>query len=299
MEIIDNLFKSIDRRYAAIDIGSNGVRLLIKSVADGEPIRTNKMLFLRVPLRLGADVFRDRRLSDGKARNLLRLMKAFKQLMKIYDVDEYTACATSAMRDAQGGPELMADIAKQTGIRIRIISGEEEARLIYSNHYEQQENKDEDYLYVDVGGGSTEVSLISGGQLALARSYNIGTIRMLCGAVGEKETQRLVDDMKAIHATAPLHIVGSGGNINKLARLLGKKNKPIDPAELEELLATLERYTPEERQQRYALKADRADVIVPAARIFTTIARLTGAKDIQVPVVGLADGLIDSMARGN
>lgn len=294
---MNNLQKTTERRLAAIDIGSNGVRLLIKSVTPGPVPRTHKLLFLRVPLRLGADVFRLHQLSERRARNLRRLIKAFRHLMRIYEVDQYRACATSAMRDADNGPAVLDDIERQTGIHLDIITGEEEASIVVSNHYERQENTAEEYLYVDVGGGSTEVNLLRGGQLVFSRSYNVGTVRMLCGAVDKAELARMKDDLTALHTDTPLHIVGSGGNINKLARLLGKKQRNIDPAALADLLHRLERYTAEERQEVFALKADRADVIVPAARLFVAIAQLTGAQDIQVPVIGLADGLIDRMAR--
>lgn len=293
------------RRYAAIDIGSNAVRLLIKSGWGAPPIHTEKLLFVRVPLRLGADVFTVGKLSDDRARNLRRLMKAFSLLMRIYDVDEYRAYATSAMRDAKNGKSLIEEIEKKSGIKIAIITGAEEARIIYSNHLERCEDATQDYLYVDVGGGSTEITMIRQGALVLSRSYNIGTVRMLCGAVDQAEVARLRTDMAALHTARPLHIVGSGGNINKLWRLLGKKQKGADskepksmtPVELQSLLAQLEPYTPAQRQEIFSLKPDRADVIVPAGKIFLLIAKLTGAVDIQVPVVGLADGLIDEMAR--
>lgn len=307
MEIADHTEAAASRRYAAIDIGSNAVRLLIKSGWGAPPIRTDKLLFVRVPLRLGADVFTVGKLSDDRARNLRRLMKAFSLLMRIYDVDEYRAYATSAMRDAKNGKSLIEEIEKKSGIKISIITGAEEARIIYGNHLERQDEATQDYLYVDVGGGSTEITMIRQGSLILSRSYNIGTVRMLCGAVDQAEVARLRTDMEALHTSLPLHIVGSGGNINKLWRLLGKKQKSSDsrepksmtPAELQSLLAQLEPYTPAQRQEIFSLKPDRADVIVPAGKIFLLIAKLTGAVDIQVPVVGLADGLIDEMARAS
>lgn len=287
------------RRYAAIDIGSNAARLLIKSAVPAPEPSTEKLLFLRVPLRLGADVFSQGHLSETKARNLCRFMKVCRHLMRIYDVDAYRACATSAMRDADGGPELIADIERKTGLHTDIITGEQEARIIYGNHFERHDDTTQDYLYVDVGGGSTEVNLLREGRLALSRSYNIGTVRMLCGTVEAAEVRRLQADMALLRTDTPLHIVGSGGNINKLARLLAKKRKEkaVDPAALDELRGRMEALTAKERQEEFGLKADRADVIVPAAKVFCMIAALTGADDIQVPVIGLADGLIDSMVR--
>ena len=170
--------------YAAIDIGSNAARLLIKSVDDSQEKCFKKEMLLRVPLRLGFDVFAKGELSEKKAGKLKRLMKAFRQLMKIYDVDRYRACATSAMRDARNGSEVIREIKKSTGIAIEIIDGEEEARMVYNNHIECLEDRKGNYLYVDVGGGSTEVNLLTEGELVYSKSYNIGTVRILpCRAV--------------------------------------------------------------------------------------------------------------------
>lgn len=287
------------RCLAAIDIGSNAARLLIKRVVGAPVLTTEKLLFLRVPLRLGSDVFADGRISEGKERNLRRLMKACRHLMRIYGVEECVACATSAMRDASNGHQVIERIAAETAIPIRIITGEEEARVIYGNHLEQRDDTAEDCLYVDVGGGSTEVNLLRQGTLVISRSYNIGTLRMLSGGVTEEQIGRLRADMETLRQDTPIHIIGSGGNINKLYRLTGKKSKEraMTTGELESLATELAAYTPRERQQRYGLKADRADVIVPAARIFILIARAVGAEDIRVPLIGLADGLIDRMAR--
>lgn len=285
-------------RLAAIDIGSNGVRLLIKEVRSrGGDFTTKKLLFLRVPLRLGVDVFTDGRVSGEKRKKLARLMKVFRQLMKIYDVSDYRACATSAIRDAANGMEAIGDIAEDSNINIRIVSGEEEARIIYNNHYEQSAAAGQNYLYVDVGGGSTEVSLLRDGELLFSHSYNIGTLRTLAGGVSDKQFDALSRDMEQLRQQEPVHIIGSGGNINKLYRLSGvkRRDRSITPDELSTLLTALEPLSPEEREEAFKLKADRADVIVPAARIFLSIAQAIEAKDIQVPVIGLCDGLIDSI----
>ncbi|HIU90148.1 MAG TPA: Ppx/GppA family phosphatase, partial [Candidatus Caccomonas pullistercoris] len=187
--------------YAAIDIGSNAARLLIKKVeTDGTTPEFTKQLFLRVPLRLGFDVFRQGRVSDAKAKKMERLMKAYRQLMKIYDVDRYRACATSAMRDAANGPKLIESIFKDTGIQIEIIAGEEEAGIVYNNHVEQLEDRDGNYIYVDVGGGSTEINLLTNGELVCSRSYNIGTIRILNGGVDEAAWQRMRDELAELAA---------------------------------------------------------------------------------------------------
>ena len=287
--------------YAAIDIGSNAARLLIKKVeTDGTTPEFTKQLFLRVPLRLGFDVFRQGRVSDAKAKKMERLMKAYRQLMKIYDVDRYRACATSAMRDAANGPKLIESIFKDTGIQIEIIAGEEEAGIVYNNHVEQLEDRDGNYIYVDVGGGSTEINLLTNGELVCSRSYNVGTIRILNGGVDEAAWQRMRDELAELAAPyGDVHIIGSGGNINKLYRLTGKKDKKriLTIEELRGLHDALSPLTPEERMAEYKLKADRADVIVPAAEIFLTVAAAVRAKDIIVPVLGLCDGIIDPLYK--
>ena len=287
--------------YAAIDIGSNAARLLIKKVeTDGTTPEFTKQLFLRVPLRLGFDVFRQGRVSDAKAKKMERLMKAYRQLMKIYDVDRYRACATSAMRDAANGPKLIESIFKDTGIQIEIIAGEEEAGIVYNNHVEQLEDRDGNYIYVDVGGGSTEINLLTNGELVCSRSYNVGTIRILNGGVDEAAWQRMRDELAELAAPyGDVHIIGSGGNINKLYRMTGKKDKKriLTIEELRGLYDALSPLTPEERMAEYKLKADRADVIVPAAEIFLTVAAAVRAKDIIVPVIGLCDGIIDTLYK--
>lgn len=287
--------------YAAIDIGSNAARLLIKKVeTDGTTPEFTKQLFLRVPLRLGFDVFRDGRVSDTKAKKMERLMKAYRQLMKIYDVDRYRACATSAMRDAANGPKLIESIFKDTGIQIEIIAGEEEAGIVYNNHVEQLEDRDGNYIYVDVGGGSTEINLLTNGELVCSRSYNVGTIRILNGGVDETAWQRMRTELTELAAPyGDVHIIGSGGNINKLYRLTGKKEKKrvLTIEELRGLYEVLNPLTPEQRMAEYKLKADRADVIVPAAEIFLTVAAAVRAKDIVVPVIGLCDGIIDTLYK--
>ena len=221
--------------YAAIDIGSNAVRLLIKSInpETSEQLFTKELL-LRVPLRLGEEVFTQGEIPASKAKKLLRLMKAYRQLMKIYEVDAYRACATSAMRDAANGKEVIETITRKSGIRIDIINGEEEARLVYDNHIEYLADKNADYIYVDVGGGSTEISLIHQGILRSSRSYNIGTVRLLKGKVVPSVYNRLKRDLNKLREQYPvITIIGSGGNINKLFRLakLPAKNKMTLPVE--------------------------------------------------------------------
>lgn len=287
--------------YAAIDIGSNAVRLLIKSI-DREAVqekKIKKVMMLRVPLRLGFDVFSIGELSEKKADKLRRLMRAFRQLMKIYDVDDYRACATSAMRDARNGRTIIKKIEKDTGIRIEIIDGQEEARMIYNNHIECMEDRLGNYMYVDVGGGSTEINLLTNGELVWSVSYNIGTVRMLSNAVKEGTWQQMEEElMKVTEGVAAINIIGSGGNINKLFRLADKKDKKLQRlpvSSLQTVYDVLKPLTPEERVEAFSLKQDRADVIVPAAEIFLKIAEVVHAEYIYVPVIGLSDGIIDNL----
>ncbi len=288
--------------YAAIDIGSNAVRLLIKKVDSCENLmlrRMNKALLLRVPLRLGFDVFMLGKVSDERAEKLLRLMKSFRQLMKIYEVDEYRACATSAMRDSSNGKAIIKKIKKSTEINIEIIDGQEEARLIYGNHIECPPEGKGNWAYVDVGGGSTEINLMVENKLAYSFSYNIGTVRMLKGAVNKNSWCLIKDDLTKLTAKyGKINIIGSGGNINKLYRMAIKKDKKKKRMAVESLKMIYEDLKPlsiDQRMERYSLKEDRADVIVPAAEIFLFLAEIFGAKYIHVPEVGLSDGIIDSL----
>lgn len=291
-----------DKCYAAIDIGTNAVRLLIKKVKEDEDLvnkRLSKVLLLRVPLRLGFDVFSLGVVSDVKAVKLRRLMKAFRQLMKIYEVTDYRACATSAMRDAKNGKSVIKKILKDTGIDIEVIDGQEEARTIYNNHVECMEDSVGNYIYVDVGGGSTEINLMVSGELVKSFSYNIGTVRMLSNAVKEETWQQMKEDLTQLSAEYQgINIIGSGGNINKLYRLAGKKDKKklrLPVTSLKTLYNELKPLTPEQRMETFSLKADRADVIIPAAEIFLTIAEIVKAEYVHVPVIGLADGIIDDL----
>ena len=287
--------------YAAIDIGSNAARLLIKSI-DREANDKNKfkkLLLLRVPLRLGFDIFKNGALSDKKAEKLRRLMKAYRQMMKLYDVADYRACATSAMRDATNGPDIIRRIYKETGINIEIINGKEEARIVYSNHIECMADRKGAYVYVDVGGGSTEVNFLTDGCLQSSSSYNIGTVRYLTGQVRDDEWLRLEEDMQHIvQGLDHINIIGSGGNINKLYRMAEVKDKEQQRLPISSLRQVYEQLKPlsvEERIEQFALKEDRADVIIPAAEIFLRIASIVRAEYVHVPVIGLADGIIDDL----
>ena len=226
-------------------------------------------------------------------------MKAFRQLMKIYDVEDYRACATSAIRDAKNGKELTKRIAEKTGINIEIIGGQEEAQMIYNNHVEQMEDRKGNYMYVDVGGGSTEINMLSDGELVFSHSYNIGTIRILNQAVKESEWNALKTDVTKIAEQYPeTNIIGSGGNINKYYKMVDEKDSsrqrmPVES--LKKLYLQLKDMSVEERMRTFKLKTDRADVIVPAGEIFTTIADILKSSFILVPVIGLSDGIIDGI----
>lgn len=287
--------------FAAIDIGTNAARLLIKNI-DHNPLsgtKFRKVLFIRYPLRLGIDVFSKGKITKERAEMMMRMIKGFKQMMIMYDVVDYRACATSAMRDAKNGKTLIDKIEKKTGIRIDLIAGKEEASILYANHIDRLPDKEGTYIYVDVGGGSTEVTLINQGKMVSSMSYNIGTIRLLNHAVQDSVVESMRDDMEKMYIRyGSINIVGSGGNINKLFRLADEKNKQaltMPVSSLQTLHDQLEPLSVEERMDRFGMKPDRADVIVPAAEIFLMIARHTRAEHILVPTIGLADGIIGQL----
>ena len=294
-----------NNNFAAIDIGSNGARLLIKNVKEDTMgnVEFTKVLFLRIPLRLGKDVFTLGEISEDRERMMLCMIKSYKQLMKLYQVSTYRACATSAMRDARNGAKILKKIRKQTGIDIEILDGSEEAQILYNNSIESSESVNGNYAYVDVGGGSTEISLLSDGLLVGSCSYNIGTIRLLSGAVAPDVVERMRHDLEAYAAQYPsITIVGSGGNINKLSRLFhesSKKSKQnvLPVRNLQQIHDEMKPMTLNERIATYGLKTDRADVIIPAAEIFLTVAKALKCEEIHVPNISLADGIIDGLYK--
>ncbi|MGI6232166.1 MAG: Ppx/GppA family phosphatase [Prevotella sp.] len=289
-----------ETNLAAIDVGSNAARLLINTVT--EDMEGNKALrkalFLRVPLRLGMEVFRKGKISDRKEEEFVRTMKAYKQLMKVFHVVRYRACATSAMRDAKNGKEVLEHVRKSSGLKLDIISGDEESQIIYDIHLSKLPD-DKNYIYVDVGGGSTEITFISKGQKLMSHSFNIGTIRLLEGGVSEEMLQQFRQKLTDVtKGYTDITIIGSGGNINKLYRIAAKRDKLVDRLTVEalrRLYVRLKKLSVEERMEAFKLKPDRADVIVPAAEIFLMVAQSVGATMIQVPNVGLVDGLINDM----
>lgn len=289
-------------RLAAIDIGSNGARLLIKNfrnLDEGE-VQISRVMYMRVPLRLGQDVFTLGKISKERVLMMKHMLKAFRQIMKLNLVHDFRACATSAMRDAENGKQVMRKLRKDTGIDIEIIKGREEALLLYNNIIENIGGMEGNYAYIDVGGGSTEISLLRNGELVHSQSYDIGTLRMLGGKVSKDTVNNMKADLEHFAKTMPgIRMIGSGGNINKLFKLShGKKtDRMVTIDEIKSIYGKLSQLSVEERIEQYGLKADRADVIIPAAEIFMTVAESLECDTIQVPNISLADSIIDGLYR--
>ena len=284
---------------AAIDIGSNAARLLISDVQkvnDGKPT-FNKLNLVRVPLRLGFDVFGSKIISPEKELMLVETMKSFRHLMNAYNVEALKACATSAMRDAQNAQEIIATVQKEAGILIEVIDGDMEANLIYENHVAENMDSDHSYMYIDVGGGSTEISFFSNGILTYKKSFNIGTIRIIKNMVTTAHWEELKNTIKAVTKDQKAVVaIGSGGNINKVFSLSKRKEgRPLPLELLKEYLDELEPMTIKQRILKYSLRDDRADVIVPALQIYVNAMRWAGAVEIYVPKIGLVDGLIQHL----
>lgn len=281
---------------AAIDIGSNAIRLLIYNVdTNGVNVDFKKAAFLRVPIRLGEDVFTKRCISETKQEMMMDAMYAFSYSMKVFGVDRYRACATSAMRDASNGVDIVELIRNNSGIHIEIINGQEEADIIFeAGGLEKVMDKNRNYLYVDVGGGSTEIVLFNNQQKILTRSFQLGTVRILSDAVDNSEFDEMKKWLKKFCKDYfPLSIIGSGGNINKIHKLLGKKDgEYISYPEIRVFYETMKDMTYDERILNYKLKNYRADVIIPAMKIFNIICKTCKINEIYVPKVGLADGII-------
>jgi len=283
-------------KLAAIDIGSNAARLLITEVTEkikGAPL-FNKINLVRVPLRLGIDVFEKGIITKEKANKLVETIKAYKHLLSIYEVIHLKACATSAMRDASNGKEILKQVKDATGIDIDIISGSEEASYIYENHIAENLDKDHSYLYIDVGGGSTELTFFGDDKLIFKESFNIGTIRLLKKKVKEDQWEIMKEYIKQnTRKYQNIIAIGSGGNINKVFSLSKKKEgKPLHIDLLKDYLKELDSVTLEQRMELYKLREDRADVIVPALQIYVNVMRWANVEEIYVPKIGLADGLI-------
>lgn len=288
-------------RLAAIDIGSNAARLLITDVIrdNNDKVSFNKVNLIRIPLRLGFDVFETGEISAMRSEMIMNTMKAFKYILDIYHVKHLKACATSAMRDARNASNILKEVVASTGIEIEIITGSAEAAFIYENHVAENMDKDHSYLYIDVGGGSTELTFFSNNKLMFEESFNIGTIRLLKNMVKESMWETMKETLKEkIKGHKEVTAIGSGGNINKIFSLSKKKDdKSLNIELLKDYHKELCNVSLADRINIYKLKEDRADVIVPALQIYINCMRWAGATEIYVPRIGLADGLIQHLYK--
>lgn len=286
-------------RLAAIDIGSNAARLLITDVISGvqQVPEFIKVVLVRVPLRLGFDVFDKGEISESRVEKIIKTIKAYKYLLDVYEVKHLKACATSAMRDAVNAPAIIQKVKAETGISIEIISGDQEASFIYENHIAENLSGEESYLYIDVGGGSTELTFFSDGKMIFKKSFNIGTIRMLKNQVSESTWDEMKEFIRSKtrgyhHVTA----IGSGGNINKIFSISKRKEgKPLTLELLRDYYKEFSNLSVTQRISLHKLREDRADVIVPALLIYINVMRWADAQEIFVPKIGLADGLIHNL----
>ena len=289
-------------KYAAIDIGSNAVRLLIADIIKNQDaISFKKNTLIRVPLRLGDDAFLNQHISDKKAADLVKAMQAFRNLIDVYKVSDYMACATSAMREADNGAEIVERVKTEANIDLEIVHGEREAKIIYASQVEQNIDKSKNYLYIDVGGGSTELSLFSEGQLQASRSFNIGTIRILDNQDKEETWNEMKEFIREnTRKFKNISAIGTGGNINKLYKLAEEKEgDPMSFNKLKSLYNYLNSFSLKERINVLGLKEDRADVIIPASEIYLTVMKWSNIKTIFVPSVGMVDGIIQTLIDKN
>jgi len=283
-------------QYAAIDIGSNAVRILISNVISSkkEPPKFMKSSIVRVPIRLGEDSFTVGEISEKNKKRVVKAMKAFKHIMKISNVKAYMACATSALREANNAEEVVQLVKKNTGIHIQIIDGKREAEIISTTNIFESINKNKTFLFIDVGGGSTEFSILVKGERIISKSFKVGTVRMINKMVSDKiwfEIQNWIEQNTQEHSKIAL--LGSGGNINKLFKIAGiKEGRPLSYIKLNTLYKELNKLTYEERIVQWELNPDRSDVIIPATQIYLKALQWSGASEIYVPKIGLADGMI-------
>ncbi|HEX5002084.1 MAG TPA: exopolyphosphatase [Bacteroidia bacterium] len=282
-------------RFAAVDIGSNAVRLLLCNVYEGgeEPL-FKKAELIRFPLRLGEDAFLKGYITDDTIDKLVQVMRAFRSLIEAFDVIGYRVCATAAMREASNRKEVLQRVKTEAAVDIEVIEGRLEAEIIYSNHIAEHLGSENSYMYIDVGGGSTELTVFSGGKYISSGSYNIGTIRMLHDRVTKEQWRDFKEQVQALAvAHHPLVAIGSGGNINKIFKLANRKeNQILSFARLKECYDFVSSFTIEQRMRDLKLNPDRADVIIPAFRIFITIMKSAAIDKIMVPQVGLSDGIV-------
>lgn len=289
-------------KYAAIDIGSNGVRLLISNVIVFKKKETQfkKSSLVRVPIRLGEDVFTTGIISENNKNRMCDAMQAFQLLMKVHGVEKYKACATSAMREAKNSKEVIACVFETSGVKIDIINGKKEAEIISSTDLSQLIQSDKSYLYVDVGGGSTEFTFFSDGKLINSKSFPLGTVRLLDHKVDEtiwSDVKKWIKENS--NGLSKLSLIGSGGNINKIFKMSGKmEGKPLSYIYLNSYFNFLNQMTYNERISELDLNPDRADVIIPASQIYLRAMKWSDAKKIYVPKIGLSDGIIKSLYLG-
>lgn len=284
--------------FAAIDMGTNAVRMLIKGTDQpGSDVLLSKEFLIRVPLRLGQEVFTSGHIPASKIRKLIQLIQSFKLLMEIYEVVDFRACATSAMRDADNGKEITRQILDETGVSVDIIDGKTEASIIYNSHICDIFYEKRNFIFADVGGGSTEITIIHNGELISSHSYDIGTVRSLNNKVDQRVMKAFYRDLKKIpEIDRQFSIIGIGGNINKLFRLAEIEiPHPLPVSRLQKIYRMLQSKSLKERISELKLKPDRADVIIPASEIYLDIARHTGATEIYVPTIGIADGITQSL----
>jgi exopolyphosphatase/guanosine-5'-triphosphate,3'-diphosphate pyrophosphatase len=290
------------KKYAAIDIGSNAMRLLITNIVEqkGKETQFNKSALIRVPIRLGQDAFTVGEITEENIDRMVDAMKAFKLLMKVYKVEQYMACATSAMREAYNGKEVAEIIKKKADIKIEIIDGKTEAAIIASSDLHQFIKTEQTYLYVDVGGGSTEFSLFSNGKMIVSKSFKNGTVRLLNNMVNDIVWEEIEKWIKTnTEEYDNITLIGSGGNINKIFKLSGKlQEKPLSYMYLNTQYQYLNSLTYEQRIAELALNTDRADVIIPALSIYLKAMKWCGATKIYVPKIGLSDGIVKAMYYG-
>ncbi|MEY4963654.1 MAG: hypothetical protein RLZZ323_973 [Bacteroidota bacterium] len=290
------------RKYAAIDIGSNAMRLLIANIVeqDGKETQFSKSSLVRVPIRLGQDAFTVGAISEENIDRMCDAMKAFSLLMKVHKVEQYKAFATSAMREAYNGKEVTEIIKKKAGVKIEIIDGKKEAAIIASTDLHHLLKTDQTYLFVDVGGGSTEFTLFSNGKMIVSRSFKAGTVRLLNNMVHEVVWDEIEKWIRThTEEYDEVTLIGSGGNINKLFKMSGKlQEKPLSYIYINSQYAFLNSLTYEQRIAELGLNSDRADVILPATRIYLNAMKWSGARNIYVPKIGLADGIVKAMYYG-
>ena len=289
------------KKLAAIDIGSNAIRLLISDIIQDPSLEApifKKTALVRVPIRLGSDTFLKGEISKKNTSRMIKAMQAFKLLMEIHEVEDYKACATSAMREASNGKDIVKKIAAKTGIHIDIIDGKEEASIIFSTDLSHFIEKDNSYLYVDVGGGSTEFTIFSKGKIINSKSFKIGTVRLLKMKTQTTPLWSQIEEWIKTNTynLKNIHLIGSGGNINKIFKLSGKPyGTPLSFMYMKAHYNYLEQLTYHQRIVKLGLNADRADVILPATKIYLSAMEWSGAQKIFVPKIGLSDGIVKGL----